>query len=314
MSLPRISIVTPSYNAQDFIEETIVSVLDQNYPNLQYLIIDGGSTDRTPDIIRKYEKYLDSWISEPDQGQSDAIIKGLQLCDGDVFNWLNADDTYTAKALHTVGSFFSDPKTQVFAGRSLIYGMGPHRLSMGTDLYPDNPERTIGRARIDQPETFFRLSRVRSLGGPSMNFHFVMDREFWIRYLICYGLDGIIKTDDILVRFRHHQNSKTISQSSGFAIEDKVLGDWMLHLTQSDIGLIRSAAFSNCLFSLDLSKAKTEWCLHHFQMAYALRDWSEMDYWDNLIERYDTHRLSLFSRLNLRFRRSILSILNRSYV
>jgi glycosyltransferase involved in cell wall biosynthesis len=303
MSLPRISIVTPSYNSEEFIEETILSVLDQSYPNIQYIVIDGGSTDKTPEIIRKYERHLAAWISEPDSGQSEAIRKGISLCDGNIFNWLNSDDTLTNNALLHVGQLFSDPKTQVVAGRSRKYGMGFDYISSGTDIY-DTLERTVGRARIDQPETFFRLESVRFLGGPSLKYHFIMDREFWIRYLLCFGLSGIIKIDNILVNFRHHDNSKTINQSSGFAEEDLIISRWFLELNNSEITSMRSLLSPN---HINLSKAKSEWCLHHFQIAYALRNWLDMDNWDIQSQRYESSLSADLCRIHLRLRRFFLS-------
>src|SRR5688500_12214725 len=94
MHYPRITIVTPNYNYGHFLEKAIVSVLDQQYPNLEYIIIDGGSTDNSIEIIRKYEKHLAYWISEPDKGMYDAINKGFSRATGEVMAWLNSDDTY----------------------------------------------------------------------------------------------------------------------------------------------------------------------------------------------------------------------------
>ena len=105
--LPRISVVTPSYNQGNFVEETIQSVLDQGYPNLEYIVMDGGSTDGTLDILRKYEKRL-VWKSERDRGQSDALNKGFRMASGDIFSFINSDDVYEPGALHKVGRFFVD--------------------------------------------------------------------------------------------------------------------------------------------------------------------------------------------------------------
>ena len=235
--MPKISIVTPCYNSESFLEETILSVLDQNYPNLQYIIIDGASHDRSISIIKKYEHYIDYWFSEPDLGQSDAICKGLKLCNGDVFNWLNADDTYMPNALAIIGEHFKDPSVHVVAAKSRIYGMGTDIISTGTDIYTDNLERTIGRARIDQPETFFRLSRIKKIGGPNMHFHYLMDRELWIRYLYEYGISGIKQINNIIVNFRLHDQSKSVSQKEGFMIEDEMLFNVMqLYMSSEPAG------------------------------------------------------------------------------
>ena len=98
ISWPKISIVTPSYNQGDFLEQTILSVLNQNYPNLEYIIIDGGSTDKSMEIIKKYEKYISYWISEKDNGQADAIKKGFRKSSGEIFAWINSDDNYLYKS------------------------------------------------------------------------------------------------------------------------------------------------------------------------------------------------------------------------
>lgn len=106
---PRISIVTPSYNYGRFIEETIRSVLLQGYPNLEYIIIDGGSTDDTIEIIKKYQLWLTYWISEPDQGQTDAINKGFAICSGDIFTWFNADDSYnSSNTLRAIVKYYQE--------------------------------------------------------------------------------------------------------------------------------------------------------------------------------------------------------------
>ena len=216
-ALPRISIITPSYNQAEYIEQTIDSVLSQGYSNLEYLVIDGGSTDGSVDIIRKYEKHLDYWTSEKDDGQSHAINKGLSRISGDVVNWLNSDDFYEPGALKTIANYFSDPVVNVVCARGNIV-MNDQRLkiSSGTDVYPGHLAKTIGWARIDQPETFFRKRVYDSLGLINTHYHFIMDKEFWIRYLMQFGLNEIRKVNDVVVNFRFHDQSKTRSQRLKF--------------------------------------------------------------------------------------------------
>ena len=106
-SYPKISIVTPSYNHGQYIEQTILSVINQNYPNLEYIIIDGGSTDNTVDIIKKYEEKITYWISEKDNGQSHALNKGIAKCTGDIFNWINSDDYFEDGTFYKLANHFT---------------------------------------------------------------------------------------------------------------------------------------------------------------------------------------------------------------
>lgn len=218
---PKISIITPSYNQAHFLEETIRSVLLQGYPKLEYIIVDGGSTDGSVEIIKKYEQYLSYWISEKDQGQSDAINKGLRLATGDIINWLNSDDYYEPHTLFKVAEAFRNPSVHVVCGKSHLFNEDKVlRKSSGTDIYPDNLAKTIGWARIDQPETFFRHSAIEKMGHLNAHFHYIMDKEWWVRYLMLFGLGNIQIIEDVLVNFRLHESSKTVSQAKGFEKEN----------------------------------------------------------------------------------------------
>src|SRR3989442_14278812 len=120
-SYPKISVVTPSYNQGSYLEKTILSVLNQEYPNIEYIVIDGGSTDNSLDIIKKYEKYLKYWVSEQDRGQSHAINKGLSHATGDLLAWLNSDDYYMPRALRTFATMaITNPEASAFVGTGRV--------------------------------------------------------------------------------------------------------------------------------------------------------------------------------------------------
>lgn len=216
----KITIITPSYNQGNYIEETIDSILSQSYNNFEYIIIDGGSTDNTLEVIKKYEKHLHFWLSEKDNGQSHAINKGLAKCTGDIFNWINSDDYLQPGALKKINDSFQDPKVNVHIGRSnIIRESEIIRRSRGTDVYQGNLAKTLGLARIDQPEHWWRKSIINNIGYLNEDLHFIMDRDWWIKYLLRFGLEGIAKSDSILVNFRLHAGSKTVSENESFNIE-----------------------------------------------------------------------------------------------
>lgn len=214
MIWPKISIVTPSFNQGKYIEETILSVLSQNYPNLEYIIIDGGSTDNTIEIIKKYESRITYWVSEPDNGQSHAINKGLEKCTGIIFNWLNSDDWYMPGALFNVANAFINNSTALFVSgyENHVDQNGIVNLYTGTFL-KSSIEETIEFCEVAQPSTFFKLDAIRKVHGVSEDLHYIMDGEMWIKLLLLYGQDNFIKLDKVLVNFRLHPNSKTVSNA-----------------------------------------------------------------------------------------------------
>lgn len=222
--LPKISIVTPSFNQGQFIEQTIDSVLSQKYPNLEYIIIDGGSTDNTVEIIKKYSKHLTHWVSESDRGQSHAINKGLKLSTGDVFNWLNSDDYYEPHTLDFVGKQFLQKDCLVLCGKSRIFNeSGTQHFSNGTDIYKDNLAKTIGWARIDQPETFISKNLLDQIGLVNEQLNYVMDKELWMRILFQIDIKNIYTSDTILANFRLHASSKTVATAARFEQEMDLL-------------------------------------------------------------------------------------------
>lgn len=208
---PKISIVTPTFNQGQFIEETIRSVLLQNYPNLEYIIIDGGSKDETVAIIKKYEPWITYWTSEADDGQSAAINKGLIKCCGEIFNWLNSDDWYEPKALYEVAmAFTKQPSKKMISGFENHWRQdGSVSMYTGTFLQPQI-EQTIELCEIAQPSTFFKLDIIKKNGGVSEDLHCIMDGEMWIKLLLLYGQESFSKIERVLVNFRFHDDSKTV--------------------------------------------------------------------------------------------------------
>lgn len=234
----KITIITPSFNQAQFLEQTIDSVLSQKYHNLEYIIIDGGSQDRSVEIIKKHEKYLKYWVSEKDRGQSHAINKGLSIATGEIVNWLNSDDYYQPNALNLISELFADPKVSAVCAKSNIVASGEIlKISSGTDVYGKNISKTIGWARIDQPETFFRASAYRHVGLLNENLHYIMDKEWWSRYLIELGLDGVVQSNECLVNFRLQPESKTMKHGKKF--NEEVLT--MYHSLASKSGCLKEA-------------------------------------------------------------------------
>jgi glycosyltransferase involved in cell wall biosynthesis len=177
---PRLSIVTPSYSQGRFIEETIRSILLQGYPNLEYIIIDGGSTDNTVEIIRKYEPWLAYWVSEPDRGQSDAINKGLARASGEIAAWLNCDDIYLPRASLTVAKCLAEhPHAALLYGGALFVNDTGNRVQLGRvrEFDPNRPCETT----ISQPAAFFRRLAFWEVGGLDIDLHYRMDLDLWIK-------------------------------------------------------------------------------------------------------------------------------------
>jgi len=207
-SWPKISIVTPSYNQGQYLEKTFQSVLGQSYPNLEYIIIDGGSTDNSVEIIKKYEKHLAYWVSEKDRGQSHAINKGFAHATGDLFCWLNSDDCYTPGALKTVAEVYRDnPETGAIVGAgdmvdesgNVLHHIEPFDVTVNS-LY-----RWVDRF-FWQPSCFFSRQAWERCGPLDEDLHFAMDLDLWLKIAKAYTFT---KTDAMLSTSLMHQGAKT---------------------------------------------------------------------------------------------------------
>lgn len=222
---PRISVVTPSYNQGAFIEETIRSVLLQGYPNLEYIVIDGGSTDQTVDVIRRYEKWLTYWISEKDRGQSHAINKGLARATGELLNWINSDDLLLPGALAAVGG--ASRRDEAIASAVLNFGAGASQTVENKGL---SPARLIAGdidAAYHQPGLWLRPGRIASAGGIDENLQYVFCFDMTLRYLAKFP--EVTYLPQTLAAFRLHDTSKTISRQSDFHRERMVVYNKLLH-------------------------------------------------------------------------------------
>ena len=206
---PRISVVTPSFNQGAFLESTIDSILSQKYPNLEYSIIDGGSTDGSQDIIKRYAKHLHYWVSEPDGGQTQAINKGLSVSTGEFFNWINSDDLLEPEALWHIGSLA--PGANVIGGGCTIFSsQGFEETSCNGGLAPLTLIRQGNDLVFRQPALWFRRDRIVELGGFDDSLQFTFDWHFTIRYLSRFP--EVTYTERTLARFRLHESSKTVGQ------------------------------------------------------------------------------------------------------
>jgi glycosyltransferase involved in cell wall biosynthesis len=214
-TLPKISIITPSYNQGKFIEQTIQSVLSQNYSDLEYIVMDGGSTDNTVEILKKYGGKL-KWFSEKDKGQSDAINKGLKMATGDIVTWLNSDDYYLPETLKKVGEFFiNNAKAQWVTGDYKIVDENGKEIQSFVRSYK-NILRSLPFSStlyianyINQPSTFWKRSLMNEVGFVNENYHLCMDYDLWLRIYQKYPLNTL---NTPLSAFRIHSTSKGKSQ------------------------------------------------------------------------------------------------------
>jgi len=207
--MAKLSIVTPSYNQAKYLEATILSVLGQKEVDLEYIIIDGGSTDGSVDIIRKYEKQLAYWVSEPDNGQTDAINRGFARARGDVLAWINSDDTYEPGAFKEAVGYLGDhPEV------GLVYG-NAHFIDADSKIIGDFPAARTnikllrqGYVHIPQQAAFFKADLWKKVGPLDPSFYFAMDYDLWVRL---GGLAPIAYYPRLWANFRLHGDAKTIA-------------------------------------------------------------------------------------------------------
>ena len=207
MTLPRIALVTPVFNSAKYIEQTIQSVLAQNYPNLEYFIIDGGSTDGTVDIIRKYESHVSAWMSEPDNGMYDALNKGFARTSGEIMGWISATDQLHTGGLAVVGSVFRDlPQVEWITGRPSGFNEEGMTVTLLEVPHWSRSRFLAGANRyIQQESTFWRRSLWEKAGSRmDSSCRNGADFELWVRF---FRLAKLYSVDGLIGGFRAHSDS-----------------------------------------------------------------------------------------------------------
>lgn len=212
---PKISIITPSYNQGNYIEETILSVINQDYPNIEYIIIDGGSTDNTTEVIKKYADKIYYWVSEPDRGQPDAINKGLIKATGEIIAFINSDDYYEQGAFKFVAE-------QYKAGNHWIIGsVRNFRIESGeSDIVQQKTNGNlidwlIRNNHNHQPGNFWSRHIFEQVGLMDETLQYSFDWDYWLRFIV-HQFEPVVFNEKTLAHFRLHNESKTVKHWKKF--------------------------------------------------------------------------------------------------
>lgn len=218
-NLPTFTVVTPAYNQADFLRDTIESVLSQDYPNIEHVVLDDGSTDETPQILKEYSDKI-IWETQKNMGQTATINKGWAMTSGEIITWLNSDDTFydSTSVSKGIRYLIENPETGVVFGDSMF------TEADGTEIEPSRPvvdftyEKFIKNCdnAIPQPSAFIRRDVVQKVGELNPKFYYFMDWDFWMRAGIYFKIEHI---DEILSTYRLHADSKTVAQAKKAAPE-----------------------------------------------------------------------------------------------
>ena len=220
-TFPLVSIITPSFNQGQFLEATILSVLEQDYPNIEYIIVDGGSSDNSVEIIKRYADRLAFWVSEQDNGQAQAINKGLTRAQGEFLGWLNSDDVFLPWAIsRIVNAFMLNPDIDVVYGRLERIDVDGNRVptpELPKDLVTFSRDYIIDECVVNQPGCLWRRGMMEKVGHLNDKLHYTMDYDYWIRILLAGG--KFFHLEDSLAQFRLSAGSKTVGQTAKMARE-----------------------------------------------------------------------------------------------
>jgi len=285
-NIPLVSIITPSYNQADYLEQTLQSVLAQDYAPIEYLVVDGASTDNSLDIIRRYADRLAWWISEPDSGQAEAINKGLKRARGEIVAWLNSDDLYLPGAItQAVAALQADPELSLVFGDAITIdaeGKPINKLTFG-----DWRLEELARFRIVcQPAVFMRRSALEDAGYLDPSYHLLLDHQLWIRIA---RIAPIRHIPALWAGARHHPQAKNVALAGKFGQEAMQILQWMQ--AQPELSEIIAQEHSHILggvYRLSarylLDGGQPEAALRNYRQAlqawpsFALKHWHRMIY------------------------------------
>lgn len=270
---PEFSIITPVLNMASHVSECIESVKNQDV-SVEHIIVDGGSTDDTLEMVRKLQHPDLKIIEGPDNGQSDAINKGLKMATGRIFNWLNADDKLRDGALKTVQEQIDD-NTDVVLGKCEHKTSNGKVIATGQTFCSSSVPKAMANYAMAQPSHFYKTSSVKELNGLNEKLHYVMDMDLWFRYLLKNGSKQVAITDSVLSDFLVHPESKTSSQASAMKAEKYgVFLTVLKNLDTPDIveNVVRKKAsdlaLNYALGDFNSSEFLSEFCWHLLLEAY----------------------------------------------
>lgn len=282
-SIPRVSIITPSFNQSDFLEYTIQSVLKQDYLNLEYGIVDGGSTDGSLDILKRYDPHLSWWISELDQGQAQAINKGMARTSGDIIAWINSDDVYLPNAIMQAVTAMEDYDVDLVYGDAFTIDEAGWPLN--ELMFSDWDLSDLLRFRvICQPAVFMKREVWEEVQGLNSDLHYMLDHQLWIKIASRFQVKHI---PSFWAASRSHGQAKNVAFAAGFSDEILQLLTWietdpkLAALFEEDQNRIKGGAYrlsARYLLDGDLpGKSFIQYCQAiRFWPAYALSHWRRM--------------------------------------
>jgi glycosyltransferase involved in cell wall biosynthesis len=283
--LPLVSIITPSYNQGAFLEATLRSVLAQDYPHIEYIVMDGGSTDESATLLQRYAPQLAYWESQPDRGQAHAINKGLQRARGEILGWLNSDDVFIPDTVsRTVKIFASDPTVDVVYGR--LERIDSAGRPIPTPILPKDRldfglEYVIGECIVNQPGCFWRRQIMEEVGLLDERWAYALDHEYWIRMALAGA--RFHRLAETVALFRLSTGSKTVGQTAAQAGEQLQLLDELLAMP----GLAQRLGLSQVQVDRLARRTRAQIGLRIFYGSLKLRQWGQAGCWLGRVLRSD---------------------------